>query len=74
MDDVDMDAALPADDHVHTQWSWDTALGDMAATCARALELGLPAVSFTEHADFAEVSVPAEASRPSTGRPTGTAT
>ncbi len=64
MDDVDMDAALPADDHVHTQWSWDTALGDMAATCARALELGLPAVSFTEHADFAEVSVPAEASLP----------
>lgn len=50
--------SLPADDHVHTQWSWDTAVGDMAATCARAVELGLPAVSFTEHADFAPLDIP----------------
>ncbi len=55
---------LPADDHVHTQWSWDTALGDMAATCRRAVELGLPAVSFTEHADFEEMSVPEGAELP----------
>jgi len=42
---------LPADDHVHTQWSWDTDVGSMAGTCARALDLGLPSVSFTEHVD-----------------------
>ena len=43
----------PAPDrHVHTEWSWDAAAGDMLATCARALELGLPGVAFTEHADF----------------------
>jgi histidinol-phosphatase (PHP family) len=40
------------DRHVHTQWSWDAAHGDMLATCARAVELGVPAVAFTEHADF----------------------
>ncbi|PWJ48285.1 histidinol-phosphatase (PHP family) [Quadrisphaera granulorum] len=42
----------PADDHVHSQYSWDASAGDMEATCARAVELGLPAISFTEHADF----------------------
>lgn len=42
---------LPADGHVHTEWSWDTATGDMERTCARAVELGLPAVAFTEHVD-----------------------
>ncbi|GAB2567371.1 hypothetical protein Aab01nite_44970 [Paractinoplanes abujensis] len=42
---------LPADSHVHSEWSWDAAVGDMAATCARAVELGLPAVAFTEHLD-----------------------
>jgi histidinol-phosphatase (PHP family) len=40
------------DRHVHTEWSWDAARGDMQATCARAVEFGLPAVAFTEHADF----------------------
>ena len=43
--------SLP-DRHVHTEWSWDAAHGEMLATCARAVELGLPAVAFTEHADF----------------------
>jgi histidinol-phosphatase (PHP family) len=44
---------LPVPDrHVHTEWSWDAAGGDMLATCARAVEWGLPAVAFTEHADF----------------------
>lgn len=43
--------ALPPDSHVHTEWSWDSPLGDMAGTCARAVELGLPAVAFTEHLD-----------------------
>jgi histidinol-phosphatase (PHP family) len=37
---------------VHTQFSWDAPRGDMEATCRRAVEIGLPAVAFTEHADF----------------------
>ena len=50
-------ASVPAahavpDRHVHTEWSWDSGRGDMIATCARAVELGLPALAFTEHADF----------------------
>jgi histidinol-phosphatase (PHP family) len=45
-------APPPPDRHVHTEWSWDATHGDMRATCARALELGLPGVAFTEHADF----------------------
>lgn len=49
----DFDAReLPADDHVHSEWSWDAAAGAMEATCARAVEIGLPSLSFTEHADF----------------------
>lgn len=44
---------LPADGHVHSQFSWDAyKVGDMEATCARAVEVGLPAVVFTEHVDF----------------------
>lgn len=43
-----------ADLHVHSEWSWDAPLGSMQATCSRAVELGLPAVAFTEHADFTE--------------------
>ncbi|RKS75638.1 histidinol-phosphatase (PHP family) [Motilibacter peucedani] len=44
---------LPADSHVHTEWSWDaTRVGDMDASCARAVSLGLPAVAFTEHVDM----------------------
>jgi histidinol-phosphatase (PHP family) len=48
---------LPADSHVHSEWSWDTggpssdAAGRMRATCARAVRIGLPAVFFTEHLD-----------------------
>ena len=46
---------LPADNHVHSQWSHDTGpRASMAAACARAVELGLPAVAFTEHLDFTE--------------------
>jgi len=44
--------APPADFHVHTQFSWDAPRGDMEATCRQALQLGLPAIAFTEHADF----------------------
>jgi histidinol-phosphatase (PHP family) len=44
---------LPADNHVHSQFSWDTgAEASMEQTCARALQVGLPAVAFTEHVDF----------------------
>jgi histidinol-phosphatase (PHP family) len=43
---------LPADNHVHSEWSWDTSLGDMAATCAQAVRLGVPSVAFTEHVDW----------------------
>ena len=42
---------LPCDSHVHTEWSWDTAVGDMEGSCARAVEIGLPAIAFTEHLD-----------------------
>ena len=45
-------AVLPPDSHVHSQWSWDALAGSMEGTCQRAVEIGLPAVAFTEHADF----------------------
>lgn len=44
--------AMPADGHVHSEWSWDTTEGAMERTCERAVELGLPAVAFTEHVDW----------------------
>lgn len=49
---------LPADSHVHSEWSWDTggpqspAVGRMRATCAQAVKIGLPALYFTEHLDI----------------------
>ncbi len=49
---------LPADSHVHSEWSWDTggpnssAAGRMVATCERARSMGLPALFFTEHLDL----------------------
>src|SRR6266446_5733836 len=43
---------LPGDSHVHTEWSWDAPNGSMERTCARAVAMGLPAVAFTEHADY----------------------
>lgn len=51
-------AALPPDNHVHTQWSWDAPDGSMERTCSRAVELGLPSVAFTEHADLTPWTVP----------------
>jgi histidinol-phosphatase (PHP family) len=48
-----MQEMLPADNHVHSEWSWDTwADASMADSCRRALELGLPSIAFTEHVDF----------------------
>jgi len=43
---------LPADSHVHSEYSWDAFEGSMERTCERAVEIGLPAVAFTEHMDF----------------------
>src|SRR5215472_2759976 len=43
---------FPPDGHVHSEWSWDAPAGSMEQTCARAAALGLPAVAFTEHADY----------------------
>ena len=45
-------AVLPAGGHVHSEWSWDAYVGSMERTCARAVELGLPAVAFTEPHGF----------------------
>jgi histidinol-phosphatase (PHP family) len=42
---------VPADDHVHTEWSWDAVHGSMERSCARAVALGLPSIAFTEHVD-----------------------
>lgn len=43
--------AIP-DHHVHTEWSWDAERGSMLESCRRAVELGLPSIAFTEHADW----------------------
>lgn len=49
---------LPADSHVHSEWSWDTGgldsftAGRMELMCERAAAIGLPAVVFTEYFDF----------------------
>jgi len=48
-----MTEALPPDNHVHTQFSWDASNGSMHASCERAVELGLPSIAFTEHVDMA---------------------
>lgn len=46
---------LPPDNHVHSQFSWDTGVhASMEETCRRAVQVGLPAVAFTEHVDFTE--------------------
>jgi histidinol-phosphatase (PHP family) len=48
-----MTLMLPTDNHVHSRWSWDTAgSSSMELACARAVELGLPGLAFTEHVDF----------------------
>jgi histidinol-phosphatase (PHP family) len=54
---------LPADSHVHTEWSWDTPVGSMAGSCARAVKVGLSAIAFTEHVDHIAWPVPAEDSK-----------
>jgi histidinol-phosphatase (PHP family) len=49
---------IPADSHVHSEWSWDAPLASMERSCARAVRLGLPAIAFTEHLDHTVWSVP----------------
>jgi histidinol-phosphatase (PHP family) len=55
---------LPSDDHVHSQWSWDAVSGSMERTCARAVDIGVRSVAFTEHADVTAWQVPPGASLP----------
>jgi histidinol-phosphatase (PHP family) len=46
---------LPADDHVHSQFSYDTgADASMRDACERAVALGLPSIAFTEHVELIE--------------------
>jgi histidinol-phosphatase (PHP family) len=50
---------LPPDNHVHSQFSWDTAgRTSMEGACRRAVELGLPSIAFTEHLDLTPWYVP----------------
>jgi histidinol-phosphatase (PHP family) len=52
-DPTDPDRPRPADNHVHTHWSWDTPdSSTMRRACERAIAEGLPAIAFTEHLDF----------------------
>lgn len=51
---------LPADSHVHSEWSWDAPMGSMHRSCVRAVELGLPAIAFTEHLDHTVWTVAVE--------------
>ena len=39
---------------MHAEFSWDAKHGSIQKTCERALELGLPGLVFTEHADFVQ--------------------
>jgi histidinol-phosphatase (PHP family) len=45
---------LPADNHLHSEWSFDTRAthGLMERVCTRAIDLGIPAVAFTDHLDL----------------------
>jgi histidinol-phosphatase (PHP family) len=49
---------LPPDNHVHSEYSWDAFQGAMEASCERAVEIGLPSIAFTEHADFSVSTLP----------------
>ncbi len=60
--------ALPMDNHVHTEWSWDASTAVMEKACEEAIRIGLPAISFTDHADFTTWAFPGEAKDSSTVR------
>ncbi|TDC06648.1 PHP domain-containing protein [Nonomuraea longispora] len=55
---------VPADSHVHSEWSWDAPQGSMERSCARAVELGLTAIAFTEHVDHTVWTVALDALAP----------
>jgi histidinol-phosphatase (PHP family) len=43
----------PSDNHVHSEYSYDTGYGTSMEDCCRwAVDAGVPAVAFTEHVDF----------------------
>lgn len=56
--------ALPPDNHTHSEWSWDAVAGSMEGSCARAIELGLPSIAFTEHVDLDRWLIPPEMHEP----------
>ncbi|WP_219466425.1 PHP domain-containing protein [Nonomuraea rhizosphaerae] len=60
---------LPPDSHVHSEWSWDALAGSMERTCERAVEIGLPSLAFTEHADFTPWSLGDDVEIPDAWRP-----
>jgi histidinol-phosphatase (PHP family) len=44
---------LPADNHVHSEWSYDTSAdASMLRSCEQAVAIGLPSIAFTEHLEF----------------------
>jgi histidinol-phosphatase (PHP family) len=46
-------SVLPADNHVHSEWSWDAPReASMALSCEQALAAGVGCVAFTDHLDF----------------------
>lgn len=45
---------ISADSHVHTQFSGDAVNGSMETSCREAIDLGVPAIAFTDHADFTD--------------------
>jgi len=48
-----MSSPVPADDHVHSEFSYDTGpSASMRASCERAVELGIRSIAFTEHLEF----------------------
>jgi histidinol-phosphatase (PHP family) len=57
------DRMLPPDDHTHSEWSWDAVEGSMEGSCARAVDLGLPSIAFTEHVDIVRWHFPPEGQR-----------
>ncbi|WP_107436279.1 PHP domain-containing protein [Streptomyces hyaluromycini] len=53
-----MPEPILGDNHVHTEWSWDAIGGSMVGTREEAVRIGLPAVAFTDHADFTAWTLP----------------
>src|SRR5205085_2062132 len=48
-----MREALPSDLHSHSEWSYDAPDGSMEESCRLAVEIGLPTIAFTDHAELA---------------------